>query len=267
MDMSTQPTSAEDKKHGGGFRFTTGIMSILNIVGLLLAYAVFLCGYQYLDIYYNHHHLESGLFPTPTTDYFVYGGYAIFRTAAMVFGDGTHSNLPMIATAALVMAVGMALYASVLLIVLKLLGKGFRILGRMWNMGDRVRQSAGKLRSHPHTKVVALAALGSLGAFALWIAVCLVVVLYVSVPSLIALYASKLEFHDEKDRLAGNCPQMTVDTKDVCMEVRDAGQQPIARGFIIASSPGYVALEEHNRVQFVSLENRQLVQLELPPAR
>jgi hypothetical protein len=44
------------------------------------------------------------------------------------------------------------------------------------------------------------------------------------------------------------------------MEVRDAKQQFIARGFVIASAPGYIALDERNRVQFVSLQDRALTE-------
>lgn len=240
---------------------------MLNLVGLLLACAVSLCGYQYFDIYYNHYHLESGLFPKSTTDYFVYGGYTAFRTAAALLGDGTHSNVPRLIGSALLAAVGIALYACGFLLVIQLLGKSFRRLFKARNTGDRVRQSANKLRNHLHVKIGALALLGSLGGFAIWIVTGLAIVLYMAVPALVAQYAAKLDFRAEQGRLAANCPQAMSDTSDVCMEVRDAEQRLVARGFIIASSPGYVALEEHNRVQLVSLQNRQLVQLEVPPSR
>lgn len=243
-----------------GFHLTRGRTFVLNLVGFLLVCATFLCGNQYLDIYYDHYHLDAGLFPKSTTDYFVYGGYAIYRTTARIFGDGRHSNLPSLLGVAFVVATGMAAYVYVLLLSFSLIEKCGRAVSRRLPVVSRLGKSASRLRDHKQTQAVAVAALGSLGGFALLLLICLSIVIYVSIPTLIASSAARLQFQEEQNRFASDCQKVLLNAGDVCMEVRDAKQQFIARGFVIASAPGYIALDERNRVQFVSLQDRALTE-------
>lgn len=264
MDMPTTNQANQDTKKQARLHLTDGRIFVLNLFGLALICAVFLCGYQYLDTYYQYHHLDSGLFPQSTTDYFVYGGYAIFRTALLVIGDGNHMNLPFLVGAAVIAAIGMALYLSLLLLLGTLVMFGVRRLFQRWDMAGVFRPLAHRLRKNQKWQTVVTPAVIIMIIFGVFLSVCGSAIIYFLVPSSIGKFAASMVLRKESEELARVCPLTMPDRRDVCMEVRDAKQQPIARGFLIAASPGYVALEEHNRVQFVSLQDRQLVQIELP---
>ncbi|MFP3243914.1 MAG: hypothetical protein RXR20_04980, partial [Paraburkholderia sp.] len=181
-----------------------------------------------------------------------------FSVVARVLGNDTHSNVPSLFGAAVALAVGMAVYVFVLFYIFGLLERAIRAVSQRWTVVTRPRKSVRLLRDHRQTKAIALASMSTLGAFAFFLTVCLAVVIYASIPALIARSAVQLQFNDEQKHFAGVCAKFKSDAEHVCMEVRDAKQQLIARGFIVASSPGYVALEERNHVQFVSLQDRVL---------
>lgn len=259
------PSDNQQKAPKEYFRLTREREFALKIAGFLLVGACYMCGYLFRDAYFHLYHLDTGIFTKTTPEYFLYGGYAAYQAATALLtkkSAGPWQILFGIAIAAL----GTGAYLGIVTLLVELLSKASKKRGNHDSQPNRVvTRIKHKLQTNPAAK----AAVGGAGtviflAYVVGFGCLLTVFLYLP-PSIIATVAAERQHSIELADQANGCGD--GDARPFCFAVQEANGNTIARGFLIATATDYVALSDDGRMRVISLQGRQLVQLDMPVHR
>ncbi|WP_321807310.1 hypothetical protein [Burkholderia sp. BCC1993] len=233
-----------------------------RIAWLALIGAVYIIGYLYRTQYFALFHFDAEAFPIATPEYFVRGGYAIYIAASAflnIEGHGVWS----IAGVTLVIAVAIGCYLATLSFVVEWISLLLPKDKAINRSADQIRRTlSDKFRKRLPVKLGISGIMAVIVGAYFFVAICIIAIFVYGAPSAIAEAAARRQYHMELARFGNGCkdPQ----TQDFCFAVQDSNGATLARGFLIAAAPEYVALSDDGRTRVVSLQGRQLVQLDMP---
>jgi hypothetical protein len=252
------------KKSPAPFRLTKEWGLALRIAGFLLVGAGYICGYLYREAYFSRFQRDTGLFPKATPEYFVYGGFAAYQAASALLGiQGV--SVGRVLLIIIVTSVGLGVYVGGVAFVVERISKAATRSRRVGVIAQRASDwISEQFKRQSAAKVGVTGASVVLLAFYVVVASCIFIVLLYTIPVLIANAAADRAYTIQLARFGNGCE----DEKAVafCFEVRNA-DKAIAQGFIIASTIDDVALSDDGRSRVVSLQGRELVQLDMPTKR
>lgn len=234
----------------------------LKCAAFVLVGADYVCGYLYRDAYFSRFHLDIGLFSKSTAEYFLYGGYAAFLAASALLGIKSISAWQILLMICIA-AVALGTYLALVALVVEWLSTARKRVPRV-NAAAR-RFSAflrEKLAKRSATKVGITGAGAVLLAFYLLISSCLFIVFTYTIPNVIANAAADRQYETDRARFANGCEDSGAAL--FCFAVLEANGSKIAQGFLIETTTDYVALSDDGRTRVISLQGRQLVQLDMP---
>lgn len=230
----------------------------LRMLGPTLIGLGYVTGYLYCDFYFQHYHLTSGPFPKTVPEYIYYGGQAIFLDVSALFE--IKASVTQMILAILIVSIGIGAYVGVFSFAIE------KLAGRVKDNEAKskkdsllgIKQFFGRW---PAARMsIKSAGITFLVIYGIGVALFFTLMLCVIPLSVAALAADKQYALDRKG-FANGCTDPKAEM--FCFEVKD-GDKQIARGFIVAISGDYVALDEDGITHLVSLQQRELTQLEMP---
>jgi len=236
---------------------------VLKMTGFFFVGSCYTLGYFYLLYFFNHFQIDSQTFPKTTAEIFFYGGYAVYQVATAVMMARDITAVQIFSFVGAIVAFGA--YLGVVVVVLEKL-RGTASKSR--TVAEVRRKTGWFFRfSFGQANPVATAIFGS-GALLAMLNILLVaslgITLLYAVPELIARTAADRVYQLERSQFGDGCSDKNATA--FCFAVEDATGKQVAQGFVVAASSENVALSDNGRTRVVSMEGRQLVQLDMPVA-
>ncbi|MGC2943569.1 hypothetical protein [Burkholderia ambifaria] len=233
-----------------------------RITWLALIGAVYIIGYLYRTVYFALFHFDAEAFPIATPEYFIRGGYAIYLAASAFLNIEGHGVWAIIGVT-FIIAVSIGGYLAAISFVVEwislLIPKG-KAINRA---ADQIKRTLNeKFRKKWPVKLGISGVMAVIVGAYFFVAICLIAVFVYAIPSAIAEAAARREYHRALTGFGNGCKDPQA--RYFCFAVQDSTGTTLARGFVIAAAPEYVALSDDGRTRVVSLQGRQLVQLDMP---
>lgn len=234
----------------------------LKIAEFLMVGGSYMCGYLFRDAYFHLYRLDPGMFVKATPEYFVYGGYAAYQAATALLTTKSFST-GQVMLAILVTAFGTGAYFGAITLVVERLSK---IVSKKRNPAAAPHRISAWIKNKIRTNSAAKTAFNTTGMiiFIIYVIVfgCVLTGFLYAIPNLIANVAAEKQYSHELSEYANGCEDR--EARLFCFAVQDSSGGTIARGFLIATATDYAALSDDGRTRVVSLQARQLVQLDMP---
>ncbi|MCA8061391.1 hypothetical protein [Burkholderia sp. AU38729] len=233
-----------------------------RITWLVLIGAVYIIGYLFRTGYFSLFHLDAGSFPLATPEYFVRGGYAIYLTASSILnveGNGAWQVIGI----TVICTISMGAYLAAVSFIIEWLSTIIIKDKNINRTAEKIKLTLNKrfLKKFPVKLGIGGIVAVAVGAY-FFVAICMISVFLYAIPSAIANAAAERQYRTELTYFGNGCKDPRA--RYFCFSVQDSSGSTIARGFMIAAAPDYVALSDDGRTRLVSLLGRQLVQLDMP---
>ncbi|HDR8858162.1 hypothetical protein [Burkholderia territorii] len=233
-----------------------------RIAWLALIGVVYIIGYLYRADYFALFHFDAEAFPIATPEYFVRGGYAIYLAASdflNIEGDGWWARIRVI----FIVAVAIGGYLAAVSIVVEWISLLIPKDKAISKAADQLKRTLNdKFQKKLPVKLGMSGVMAVVVGAYFFVSICTIAVFVYAIPSAIAEAAARRQYHTTLDGFGNGCKD--PEARHFCFAVQDSTGATLARGFVIGSAPEYVALSDNGRTRVVSLQGRQLVQLDMP---